>query len=52
MTTANMKLVVLDVPLKGNMEWPDQNLQDDESIVRRTVEVKRLYQELKGTCHD
>ncbi|KAI0255927.1 NUDIX hydrolase domain-like protein [Lactifluus subvellereus] len=47
MTTANMKLVVLDVPLNGDMESPDQNLQNGESIVRRTVEVKRLYQELK-----
>ena len=51
MTSANMKLVVLDVLLNGDMESPDQNLKDGESIVRRTVEVKRLYQELKGTCH-
>ncbi|KAI0255929.1 hypothetical protein BJV78DRAFT_1151372 [Lactifluus subvellereus] len=47
MTTANMKVAVLDVPLNSDMESPDQNLQDGESIVRRTVEVKRLYQELK-----
>jgi ADP-ribose pyrophosphatase len=49
MTTANMKLVVLDVPLDGDMESPEQNLQDGESIVRRAVEVKNLYKMLKGT---
>lgn len=47
MTTANMKLVILDVPLNGEMESPDQNLNDGESIVRRVVEVKNLYRVLK-----
>jgi len=47
MTTANMKLVVLDVPLDGDMESPEQNLQDGESIVRSAVEVKNLYKMLK-----
>jgi hypothetical protein len=50
MTTANMKLVILDVPLDGEMESPEQNLDDGESIVRRAVEVKDLYRVLKGMC--
>ena len=49
MTMANMKLVVLDVPLDGEMVSPDQNLQDGETIVRRAVELKLLYGVLKGT---
>jgi ADP-ribose pyrophosphatase len=48
MTTANMKLVILDVPLDGEMESPDQKLEDGEEIVRRTVELKNLYRVLKG----
>ena len=51
MTTANMKLVILDVPLDGEMEFPDQNLEDGESIVRRAVEVKNLYRVLKGMLY-
>jgi hypothetical protein len=43
-----MKLVILDVPLDGEMESPDQNLEDGEAIVRRTVEVKNLCAVLKG----
>jgi ADP-ribose pyrophosphatase len=48
MTTASLKLVVLDVPVDGEMVSPDQNLEDGESIVRRAVEVKNLYRVLKG----
>lgn len=51
MTTANMKLVTLDVPLDGEMESPKQNLEDGESIVRRAVEVKNLYRVLKGMLY-
>jgi hypothetical protein len=51
MATASMKLVILDVPLDGEMESPPQNLEDDESIVRRAVEVKNLYRVLKGMLH-
>jgi hypothetical protein len=51
MTTANMKLVILDVPLDDEMESPDQNLDDGESIVRRAVEVKNLYRVLKGMLY-
>ena len=48
MSTANMKLVVLDVPLEGDMELPDQNLEDGEAIVRRAIELRSLNTELKG----
>ena len=48
MSTANMKLVVLDVPLNGDMESPDQNLEDGEAIVKRVIEVRNLNKELKG----
>jgi len=47
MSTANMKLVVLDVLLNGDMESPDQNLEDGEAIVRRVIEVRNLNKELK-----
>lgn len=48
MTTANMKLVILDVALNDKMESPGQDLQDGEAIVRRIVELKNLYGVLKG----
>ena len=43
-----MKLVILDVPLEDKMETPDQKLEEGESIVRRVVELKSLYKELRG----
>jgi hypothetical protein len=51
MTTANMKLVTLDVPLEGEMKRPEQNLEDGEFIVSRVVEVKNLYGVLKGMSY-
>jgi ADP-ribose pyrophosphatase len=51
MTNANMKLVMLDVSLDGEMETPEQNLEDGETITRRAVEVAKLYSVLKGTRH-
>lgn len=48
MTTANMKLVTLNVVFPGKLETPDQKLDDGEAIVRRVVELKNLYKELKG----
>jgi ADP-ribose pyrophosphatase len=51
MTTANMKLVILDVALDGVMESPDQKLEGGEAIVRRIVEVKNLYRVLKGMLY-
>jgi len=47
MSTANMKLVTVDVPLKADMESPKQNLEDGEVIVRRVIEVRNLSKELK-----
>lgn len=44
-----MKLVTLDVPLNGEMESPEQNLEAGETITRRVVEVAKLYGVLKGT---
>jgi ADP-ribose pyrophosphatase len=49
MSNANMKLVILDVPLDGKMEFPKQDLQDGEAIAKRVVEVTNLYKALKGT---
>jgi len=47
MTNANMKLVILDVTLDGEMESPEQNLEPGETITRRAVEVAKLYSVLK-----
>ena len=49
MTTANMKLVTLNVVFPGKLETPDQKLDDGEAIVRRVVELEGLYKELKGS---
>lgn len=55
MSTANMKLVVLRVPLQeGNTDEngrpvsPKQKLEDGEHIVRRVVELGKLRRELDG----
>ncbi|KAJ7470434.1 NUDIX hydrolase domain-like protein [Mycena latifolia] len=48
MTTANMKLVVLNVDLPDKMETPEQKLEAGEFIVKRVVELSKLNQELKG----
>ena len=48
MTTANMKLVTVDVLLDDQLEYPDQKLDEGEAIVKRVVELKSLYKELKG----
>ncbi|EIM80603.1 uncharacterized protein STEHIDRAFT_67475 [Stereum hirsutum FP-91666 SS1] len=47
MTTTNMQLVTLDVPLADKLETPDQKLEEGESIVKRVVALSGLYQELK-----
>jgi ADP-ribose pyrophosphatase len=47
MSNANMKLVILDVPLDGKMEFPKQDLQDGEAITIRVVEVTNLYKALQ-----
>jgi len=51
MTNANMKLVTLDVPLDGEMEFPEQKLEDGETIKPLAVEVSKLFSVLKGTRH-
>ncbi|KAI0317848.1 NUDIX hydrolase domain-like protein [Amylostereum chailletii] len=48
MTTANMKLVIVDVPLADQLETPAQKLDEGEFIVKRVVELKTLYKELLG----
>jgi hypothetical protein len=48
MTTANMKLVVLNVNLDDKMETPEQKLEAGEFIVKRVVELSKLNDELKG----
>jgi ADP-ribose pyrophosphatase len=48
MTTANMKIVTLDVTLKDELETPEQKLDEGEAIVKRVVALKDLYNELKG----
>ncbi|VDB96169.1 unnamed protein product [Peniophora sp. CBMAI 1063] len=47
MTTANMKLVTVDVLLEDGLEYPEQKLDEGEAIVKRVVELKGLYKELK-----
>jgi ADP-ribose diphosphatase len=51
MTTANMKLVVLDVDVDSlSDELPFQKLEDGEHIVRRIVELDELNAALQGGC--
>lgn len=49
MTTANMKLVVLNVELVDKMEAPEQKLEAGEFIVKRVVELAKLNDELRGS---
>ena len=49
MTSANMKLVVLKVPVPDTPSSPKQNLEAGEHIVRRVVELTKLKDELDGT---
>jgi ADP-ribose pyrophosphatase len=48
MSAANFKLVVLDVKLAAGEEPPLQKLDDGEHIVKRIVELSKLYAELKS----
>lgn len=49
MTTANMKLVIVNVPVDSTTaELPLQKLEPGEHIVRRVVELAKLNAELKG----
>ena len=48
MTTANMKLVVVDVPFQDKLEQSAQKLDPSEHITARIVELAKLSGELKG----
>lgn len=48
MTTANMKLVVLEVLLPSELVLPDAKLEEGEFIVKRVVALSELHKELEG----
>lgn len=48
MTTANMKLIAVDVPFPDKLEKSAQKLEPGEDIVARIVELSKLSDELKG----
>ena len=48
MTTANMKLVVVEVVFPDKLEFSDAKLDDGEHIVKRVVELPKLADELAG----
>jgi len=47
MTTANMKLVMVDVPFPDKLEMSDQKLEAGEFITTRIVELQNLAAELE-----
>jgi ADP-ribose pyrophosphatase len=49
MSSANMKLVVLKVPVPDAPSSPKQKLEAGEHIIRRVVELAKLKEELDGT---
>lgn len=50
MTTANMKLVMVDVPLAGELETAPQKLDVGEFVTARVVEISKLPSIFKGLC--
>jgi hypothetical protein len=48
MTNANMKLVVVDVPFEDKLELSQAHLDPGEFIVKRIVQLEKLYDELKS----
>ncbi len=48
MSSANMKLVALKVPLPTDAPAPMQKLDPGEHIIRRIVELNKLKAELDG----
>ena len=48
MTNANMKLIVVDVPLDDKLEVYEQKLDAGEFITRRVVELKKLSEEFRS----
>lgn len=51
MTTANMKLVMVDVPLPGEIESPPQKLDAGEFITVRVVEISKLPSIFRGSFY-
>ena len=49
MTTANMKLVVLNKTFPDELELNEAKLDEGEHIVKRVVPLSNLYDELQGT---
>ncbi|KAI5121949.1 hypothetical protein M0805_002020 [Coniferiporia weirii] len=47
MTTANMKLIVLGVTFPDQLELSEAKLEDGEHIVKRVVDLTKLYDELQ-----
>ncbi|EGN98038.1 hypothetical protein SERLA73DRAFT_138283 [Serpula lacrymans var. lacrymans S7.3] len=47
MTNANMKLVIVNVPMKDKLETPNSKLDAGEYIVKKVVELDKLFDELK-----
>ncbi|GJE97053.1 NUDIX hydrolase [Phanerochaete sordida] len=45
MTNANSKLVMVDVPFKGDLELSEQKLDSGEFVTRRIVELSKLNEE-------
>ena len=48
MTTANMKIVTLATTFPDQLELSDAKLDEGEHIVKRVVELEKLYDILKG----
>ncbi len=48
MTTANMKFIAVGVTFDGELESPEQRLDEGEHIVKRIVELAKLNEVLKG----
>jgi len=48
MTTANMKLVIVNVTMEDKLNLPKQKLEEGEFIVPRIVELSKLYEVLRG----
>jgi len=48
MTTANMKLVIVNVTMEDKLKLPKQKLEEGEFIVPRVVELSKLYEVLRG----
>ena len=48
MTTANMKVVIVNVTMEDELNLPKQKLEAGEFIVVRVVELSKLHEVLRG----